>query len=491
MYMLGKLVYLQWKSFFRAAGLATKVAQKILIGFFWVYFAFVFAGLAFLAFDLVQETLGLNPIEAVSGYLIYGFVLWVVLRYLIQKVPIVHVQPLLVTPISRKSIVHFGLTKSVIGFFNIVNLFFFIPFGVLLLKDGYSTWGVVGWWTSIGSIILTTNFLNIMLNSKDKILILVASILLGLFGLQYMGWYDITTLSAPVFMAPYQQPLWALFPVVLMLLTYRWSFRHFYAKLYLDSAIMRPKKEEQRATELKWLDRFGRTAFFLKNDIRLIVRNKRARASVWMGFAFLFYGLIFMSDIYSGSVMQVFVGIFVSGGFLFGFGQYVPSWDSSYYSLMMTQNVAYKEYLMSKWWLIVVGTLISLPLSSFYLFFGWDTYLAILVGGVYNIGVNAHMVLLSGAYTRTPIDLNSMQRAFGDKKSFNAKTLLLSFPKIVLPMFVFYVGVLLHSKLLGFGLIAALGVLGFALRNIVFRWIERIYQKEKYLTLDAYKQKNS
>ena len=29
---------------------------------------------------------------------------------------------------------------------------------------------------------------------------------------------------------------------------------------------MRPKKEVQRATELKWLDGFGRTSFFLKND---------------------------------------------------------------------------------------------------------------------------------------------------------------------------------------------------------------------------------
>jgi hypothetical protein len=330
-----------------------------------------------------------------------------------------------------------------------------------------------------------------MLNSKDKLLILTGAVLLSLFGLQYLGWFDITTLSTPVFMAPYHQPLWALVPFTLMLLTYYWSFHHFRAILYLDSKAMRPKKEVQRATELKWLDGFGRTAFFLKNDIRLIVRNKRARMAVWMGFAFLFYGLIFMSDLYSGAVWQVFVGIFVSGGFLLSFGQFVPSWDSSYYPLMMTQNVAYKEYLMSKWWLVVVGTLISLPLASFYLFFSWETYLAILAGGMYNIGINAHMVLLSGAYTRTPIDLNSMQRAFGDKKSFNVKSLLLSIPKIFVPMFLFYVGVLIHSKMLGFVLIALVGILGFALRNLVFGWIERIYQQEKYLTINAYKQKNA
>ncbi|MEK9530672.1 MAG: DUF5687 family protein [Flavobacteriaceae bacterium] len=489
--MIGKFVYLQWKSFFRAAGVTTKLLQKILIGFVWIYFAFVLTGVAIIISSYMQEELGLDPLATVSGLLIYGFVLWVVLRYLIQKMPVMHVQPLLALPIPRKKIVHFGLTKTIISFFNIINLFFFIPFGIILLKEGYSPSGLLGWLSSIGCLILTTNFLNIMLNSKDKILILTGAVLLSLFGLQYMGWFDVTTLSTPVFMAPYHQPLWALIPFALMLLTYYWSFHHFRAVLYLDSKAMRPKKEVQRATELKWLDGFGRTAFFLKNDIRLIVRNKRARMAVWMGFAFLFYGLIFMSDLYSGAIWQVFVGIFVSGGFLLSFGQFVPSWDSSYYPLMMTQNVAYKEYLMSKWWLVVVGTLISLPLASFYLFFSWETYLAILAGGMYNIGINAHMVLLSGAYTRTPIDLNSVQRAFGDKKSFNVKSLLLSIPKIFVPMFLFYVGVLIHSKMLGFVLIAVVGVLGFALRNLVFGWIERIYQQEKYLTINAYKQKNA
>ena len=489
--MYKKFIYLQWKSFFRAAGVASKLAQKILIGVVWAYFAFVFSGLAFIAFYGIQEEFGLDPLPTVSGFLIYAFVLWIVIRYFIQKMPMVHVQPLLTLPLSKKRIVHFGLAKSIISFFNIINLFFFVPFGFILLKEDYNLWGVISWGLSIGCIILTTNFLNVLLNSQDRLLLVVTAILLGFFGLQYYELFDITTYSEPVFMAPYYQPLWVLVPLALMLASYRQSFEHFLKKLYMDSDEMRPKKEVQRATELKWLDGFGRTSFFLKNDIRLIVRNKRARMAVWIGVAFLFYGLIFMMDIYDSPVIKVFVGIFVTGGFLFSFGQFVPSWDSSYYALMMTQNVPYKEYLKSKWWLVVVGTLVSIPLASFYIFFSWESYFAIIAGGIYNIGVNAHMVLLSGAYTRTPIDLNSMQRAFGDKKSFNVKTILLGVPKIFLPMFIFYVGVLVHSKLMGFILIGVVGILGFALRNLVFDWIEKVYQNEKYQTLAAYKQKNT
>ena len=489
--MLQRFLYLQWKSFTRGAGFATGLAQKILLGFAWIYFAAIFASLAFVAFWGVQDDLGEDPLPFISKYLLYGFVFWIVLRYFLQKMPIVHIQPLLVLPISKKRIVRFGLLKTVFSFFNIGNLFFFVPFGIILIQQDYNLLGVVGWWIAIGSIILTTNFLNIMLNSVDRILIQVAALLMGIFALQYFGIFDLTAWTAPIFMASYNQPLFALIPLGLLGLIYQWSYTHFKEKLMLDSGTLQPKAETHRGAELDWLDRFGRMAIFLRNDIRLIIRNKRARMTVWMGVGFLFYGLIFMNDIYSGSAMTVFAGIFVSGGFLFGFGQYVPSWDSSYYPLMMSQNIAYKEYLTSKWWLIVVGTLAGMVLSSFYLYFGVDIYLAILAGGVYNLGINAHLVLLSGAYTRIPIDLTTNNKAFGDKRSFNLKTILLSLPKFAVPMFLFYVGVLIQSKSLGLILVVLVGILGFAFRNLVFDWIEQIYQVEKHKTLQAYKQKNT
>ena len=64
-----------------------------------------------------------------------------------------------------------------------------------------------------------------------------------------------------------------------------------------------------------------------------------------MSVLFLFYGLLFMTgaiDAYEGPFWKVFAAIFVSGGFLFTFGQFVPSWDSAYYPLMMSQNIQYR-----------------------------------------------------------------------------------------------------------------------------------------------------
>ena len=61
----------------------------------------------------------------------------------------------------------------------------------------------------------------------------------------------------------------------------------------------------------------------------------------------------------------MFAGVFVSGGFLITFGQFVPSWDSSYYGLMMTQNISYRDYLNSKWWLMIIGTAITAVIKPF------------------------------------------------------------------------------------------------------------------------------
>jgi hypothetical protein len=157
---------------------------------------------------------------------------------------------------------------------------------------------------------------------------------------------------------------------------------------------------------------------------------------------------------------------------------------------MMTQNISYKNYLTSKWWLIVIATVISTLVSSFYIYLGWEIYLIILAGAIYNIGINSHLVLYAGAYTKTPIDLSSSKGAFGDKKAFNLHTTLISLPKIVLPVLLYALGKYLEGPNTGLALVAGAGLIGFALRDRVFSQIEKVYKVEKYKTIQAYKQNN-
>jgi hypothetical protein len=81
-------------------------------------------------------------------------------------------------------------------------------------------------------------------------------------------------------------------------------------------------------------------------------------------------------------------------------------------------------------------------------------------------------------------------KAFGDKQAFNLKTMLVSIPKLLIPMVLYALGYYLFSANIGFLFVALAGVLGFAFRDKVFAMIEKIYKTEKYETIAAYKQKN-
>ncbi|WP_106792450.1 DUF5687 family protein [Aquimarina sp. Aq78] len=489
--MFTRFINLQWKSFWRSASLTSGLFMKFFMGFWALWFIVMMASGGIGAFFLIKEELNLDPLETINRFLIYWLVVDLLFRYALQKMPVINIKPLLILPFKKRKIVSFAFGKTVFSFFNIIHAFFFIPFSIVLIGNEYPVFDVLLWNIGLAALIYSSNFLNIILNKKDNLIFIIGGILAILGGLHYFEYFDITTYTAPFFKGLYEIPFLVLIPIAILLFLITISFRSFVTDLYLDAGLA-TKTKNVKTENLEWLDRFGKTATFLKNDIKLIKRNKRARSTVLVSILFLFYGLLFFTgsvEAYDGPVWRIFAAIFVTGGFLLSFGQFVPSWDSSYYPLMMSQNIRYKEYLSSKWWLMVIATLISTVLASGYLYYGWEVYLAIVVGAIYNIGVNSHVVLWAGAYVKTPIDLTSNKNAFGDKQAFNAKTLLLSLPKMVLPMILYAIGHYAYSPYAGYALVTVAGIAGFAFKDAVFNKIERIYRTEKYKTILAYKQK--
>jgi len=489
--MFLRLLHLQWKSYLRSAAFTSGVITSVFYLFGMLYFIGIFTFLGNISFEILDEEVGVEPLTFVNQYMIYGTSFWVVWRYFIQKMPVLNIKALLILPIKGNSIVHYALGRTVFSFFNVSNAFFFIPFSIALVDNGYPFSQVLSWHLAIVAIVFCTNYLNILINDRNDVFYGVALILVLFAVFQRYNIFDITTYTGPIFDSFYNDPIYALIPWLMLLLLYRSTFTHFKLRMYLDAGLQVVKKDAQEI-RLGWLNRFGRTAIFVKNDIKLILRNKRSKMTLWISLYFFFCGLIFFTDssggLYDDPVWKIFAGIFVTGGFLFTFGQYVPSWDSAYYPLMMSQNIVYREYLNAKWSMITIATLFSTLMGTFYLLFGWDVYAAILTGAIYNIGINGYLVLLSGAYIKTPIDLTSTKKPFGDKQAFNAKTLLLTLPKIFLPMILYFLGSLFGGEWVGYMTVAFTGILGYFLKNNVFDLIETLYKTEKYKTLKAYKQ---
>ncbi|WP_288375822.1 DUF5687 family protein, partial [uncultured Chryseobacterium sp.] len=251
------------------------------------------------------------------------------------------------------------------------------------------------------------------------------------------------------------------------------------------------KKEVGKTENIAFLNKYGVIGTFINNDVKMLRRNKVTKGILLGSFMFLFYGLLmFTSSIYKTPAMMMFMGLFVTGGFQFLFGQRVPAFDSSYYPLMMTLNVPYKEYLKAKWWLMNIVTGVSIIAALCYVYFGWEVYITFFAAGLYNIGVNSQFTLWSGAFNKTQIDLNSKEKRLGQKGSFNMIAMLLLIPKMLLPMGVFALAKYFTGITGGVISIAIIGIIGFFMREKIFDIIVKHYKKEKYSTLEAFKNKD-
>ena len=484
--MISHFLKLEWKQFVRSASFGKSIALKILMGFFALYFIVSFLAIGVGGyFILRKEFPDSDPLQLVNSYLLFAILGDLIFRYLMQKLPIMNIKPLLILPINKSKLVHYVLGKSSFSFFNILGLFFYIPFAIVLIKEGYHTAGVLGWLLTMILIIQSVNFLNFLINKNNKALIVIGAILLSLIGLQKFGIADVVSSGGSVFDFIYQNPIYSLAGIIVLVVLYQLNYKQLRNQVYLDEAVA-TKVEEASTSDMSWANKFGDVAPFIKNDIRLIWRNKRTKTVFLMSFLFLFYGLIFYTmDAYKDSLpMLMFASLFVTGGFTLNYGQFIPAWDSAHYKMLMSQSFRYRKFLESKWVLMVAMTTVLYFLSFPYLYFGIDIFLMITAGAIFNIGFNSLFLLYAGSFNRKRIDLT--KGGFGNTQGTSATQILIIIPLMLFPMLLFWVFNSFVGYNSGFIVVAAIGVISLLLRNYAMNFIEKKYIKDKYVMINAF-----
>lgn len=483
-----RLLQLEIKSFFRNPQFGANLTMKILMAFGMLYFALIYIGSPFALYYFAKEELKANPLKLLSRFFVYYWALDLVMRYFVQQMPTQNIKPFLTQNITKRKLVNYTILKTFAHFFNWGNLLFLLPFAALLIFDGgFSVLGTLLFVLALLFIFYFNNFLNILLNGKNTVLYTVAVVIIVLGFLDYYGKIPLREYSEKIIYGLYEYPITFIIPVFFAGISAYFAHRTISENFYLDKGL-ELEKAEGKTENIEFLNRFGVLGTFINNDIRLLRRSKAAKSALMVSFMFLFYGLLVFSKGYENSFMQLFTGIFVTGGFMLMFGQRVPAWDSSYYPLMMTQNVPYKQYLKGKWSLIVIGILLSIILGLGYILVSWEFYLTVLAAGLYNLGVNSFLTLLAGAFNKKAIDLNSSGKSFGGGgNNFNLKVMLISIPQMLLPMAVFAIVKYFFGIYPAVASLGILGIIGFLLRDNIFDYIVKVYKTEKYKTIESFK----
>jgi len=484
--MISHFLKLEWKQFIRSASFGKSLGLKILMGFFALYFILSFLTIGIGGYFILKKIFPeSDPLQIVNSYLLFAILGDLIFRYLMQKLPIMNIKPMLTLQIKKSTLVHYVLGKSSFSFFNILGLFFYIPFALVLIKEGYNVAGVLGWLLTMILIIQSANFLNFIINKNNIAFAILSLILISLIGLQKFDIVDVVGSGGSIFDIIYTNPIYSLFGVVVLILLYQLNYKQLHGQVYLDAAVS-VKVEEVNTSDLTWANKLGDVAPFIKNDIRLIWRNKRTKTVFLMSFLFLFYGLVFFTqETYREMpAMLMFAALFVTGGFTLNYGQFIPAWDSAHYKMLMSQSFKYRKFLESKWVLMVAMTTILYVLSFPYLYFGTDIFLMITAGAVFNIGFNSLFLLYSGSFNRKKIDLT--KSGFGNTQGTSATQFLIIVPLMLLPMLLFWIFNKFVGHNTGFIIVATVGIISLSLKNYALNFIEKKYIKDKYAMINAF-----
>ncbi|KIC62448.1 DUF5687 family protein [Chryseobacterium taiwanense] len=488
--MFLKFLRLEFKSFFRGSSLGINLAMKILRLFAILYFMGCLLGGAFVAFFYIKEDMHADPIKIVSKFLLVAWAVDLIIKYMWQEMPTQNIKPFLTLNIPKKTLVNYMFSKTFLSAFSWLNSLFLITFSGIAIFHGYNLVGVFTWLIGVSLLFYLNNFINILFNDNETVVVVIGCIFAAVAGLTYYHIVPVLEYSERFFFNFYERPYFAVISILLFTGLWKICFNHIYKVFYLDEGL-EAKKTVGRTENIAFLNKYGAIGTFINNDIKMLRRNKVTKGVLLGSFLFLFYGmLMFSSPVYKTPAMMMVMGLFVTGGFQFLFGQRVPAFDSSYYPLMMTLNVPYKEYIKAKWWLMNIVTAVCMVLAICYAYFGWDIYLTFFAAGIYNIGVNSQFTLWSGAFNKMQIDLNAKEKRFGQKNSFNLKALLLLIPKMLLPMLVFAIVKISLGLTAAVISVAVMGGIGFVLREKIFDIIVKHYKVEKYSTLEAFKNKD-
>ncbi len=491
--MVLKFIQLQGKGFFRSASLGKEVGVKIFMGFIILYFAITFLAMGIMLYPAIEEQVDIvSPMQYVNQFIAIWLLIELIVRFLLQTLPVMNVRPLMTTTIKKSNIIHFLLFKSIFSFFNWIAPMVVIPFGMwCIYKEDYSVGQIVGWWVTIFALMLCMNFINFIMSKKSdhdvKWLIPFILVPVILYLLEKFDVFSVTRLTADIMEKILTFPILSSIPLCLLVILYYLNFKHIKNTFYLDTSF-KDKADKVAMSDLSWTSKFGDMAKFLQMDIRLIWRNKRPKATIWMALLFAAYGLLFYGKHDMNSFYSPFLGIFMTGIFVINFGQFIPAWDSSYYPLLMTQKTSIRQYLNSKVGLmylsIVVMTMLTLP----YAYFGVNIMLLNIACAIYNAGINIPVILYASSYNKKRIELD--KSAMFNTQGAGATQWLIGLPLLILPLMIWLPLKYFFNEWTATTILAVAGIIGLLLKNIWLNFIVKGYTKRKYAMIDGFKQIN-
>jgi hypothetical protein len=475
----------QWLSFRRSPAFEKDLGVKIFLS---VLGAFVLLNVIVASFSLdviIDEFReGERPIAFINRFILYYFLTELGIRYFLQTVPVLDIEPYLHLPVSKKLISNFLLIKSVLSPYNLLPLAVFIPVFYKIAFPELGQTGALIWLIFNLAISFSLHFFNILFKKKWDDNSLAWIIIISLFVLHYVGqnylainfipldyWIESTVNNSILILLP------LLILVALILISYHFFNSHLYTEDLSDAKML---SGETFTSKLGNWENKGLLNTLVVQELKLILRHKRSRSSLLIAILFLFYPLLIfsMGKETQSNVMVIFVSVFFTGIFIMQYGQFLWSWNTNQMDFFLTKINPYTLWVESRYRLLLYSALITSVLSIPYIYFGYEIMFAMIMAALYNIGINSMLIIRMGLWSPKPIELD--KSSMMNYQGVGAAQFLIGLPVIIGPSVIYAMISAVSNNTIGILSIGIVGIIGIFLRKKFFNAIAKKLKKDKY-----------
>lgn len=483
-----------WLKTFRAPGYYKNLVVNILVGFFALYMAVAFAMMGFFAHEILAEIAPNQlPMETFNGFFIYMVIGSLIFRYFLQPLNTINLQPYQALPIKRSTLVNYILLKPLLNPANYVVLLFVIPFSVATVAK---TYGGAGGIKFIAIVIFLAAFNTLTaayLKRKfgpttwGTLAILLFAVLLA--AAEFFKLFSIIGFSRNVLDYLLSNPIAWLFTVIFPVAAYLLNKLFFAKNYYAESFNKSLSKKREYSRQFTFLERFGKQGELMLLILKLVIRNKRTKSTLWVSILFLLYGLLFYtSDIYSDmDGFLFFCAMIVTGALMFMFGQWLISWNGAHFDAIMTKEIDARDYVKANYNLLIIANIVCFIITTPYFFFGREIAMLHIAAFLFNTGVNIFLLTFFATFNTKRLDLNQ-----GNAMNFQGttyKNFLIVVPIMLVPMLIFGIASAMGAHHIALWIFSILGVTGIIFTKQLITLCEKQLLRRKYALSEGFRKK--
>lgn len=478
--------------FWRSRNKAGSIAANLLLGFFMLYFLAIAVGVGFWMTMIIEKAFpGQNVITVFNGFILYYFLFDLAIRTQMQELPTLSIVPYLHLKIKRKTIVNFLNIKSLFSFFNLLPLFVFIPFSIMKIGTTYGAITALMYVISILSLVVFNNYLVLYLKRKSinnfYYFISIIGLVTVLAALDYYHIISVRDFSNLIFVNVTKYPYLGLIFTLAAVGIFITNSNYLRANLYTEE--LSTKDDKKTSTDYPFLNRFGKVGELAALELKLILRHKRSRGSVLMGFAFLAYGLIF----YKGPLVEnnefgklLFAALFMTGIAILTYGQFMFAWQSTHFDGLLVNKINFRDFIKAKFLLFTISSTIITILASFYGFMSYKLLLLHAAAYLYNIGFATVIVLYFATMNYKRLDIT--KSASFNWQGIGATQWILGLPFILIPIFIYMPFGIMNKPYWGLGAIALFGLITLLMRNFWINLLVKKFEKQRYKIAEGFRE---